>query len=145
MAVDKDQFRDLVIRTLNEIDLHSDDAVALLLGTAAVESAFGTYLRQKSGPALGAFQVEYQTFEWLRGKYQSQYPTLRDRKFVELEWDLRLSIITARLRYRVRPEALPAADNVFHQAEYWKQFYNTSRGKGTAMHYVHAYRKYVYA
>ena len=46
MALNKNQFKDLIERCLKKTMMHSDAAVALLLGTAAQESAFGTYIRQ---------------------------------------------------------------------------------------------------
>ena len=57
----KDQFQDLNNRVLSSIGLYSVEAVYLLLGTCAVESNFGTYLKQKNGPALGVFQIEPST------------------------------------------------------------------------------------
>ena len=43
--------------TLKAIDLYSDEAVSLMLGTCAQESAFGRYRRQLgNGPALGIYQ-----------------------------------------------------------------------------------------
>jgi hypothetical protein len=62
MAFDKKQFRDLIQRTLQDLGMHSESAVNLLLGTAAQESQFGTYFRQiGGGPALGVFQMEPDT------------------------------------------------------------------------------------
>ena len=58
MGINKDQFRDLIRRTLKDITLYSEDAVDLLMMTAAAESNLGEYLRQINGPALGAFQME---------------------------------------------------------------------------------------
>lgn len=46
MAFNCLQFRDLITRVLKEVALYSPAAVNLLLGTAAQESGFGTYLRQ---------------------------------------------------------------------------------------------------
>lgn len=76
MSFDKNQFRSLILRVLTNVDpaLCSDAAVNLLLGTAAQESEFGKYIRQIRGPALGVFQMEPATFDWLRDKYSLKYP-----------------------------------------------------------------------
>lgn len=146
MSLDKTQFRDLIRRTLQNVDsaLCSDAAINLLLGTAAQESKFGEYIRQIRGPALGVFQMEPATFDWLRDKYSLKYPAvLKARMAEELEWDLFLSILTARLRYRVIPEALPSSSDVLALALYWKQHYNTPAGAGTVEEFIANYGKYV--
>lgn len=143
MSYSLQQFRDLIERVLAEHDLKSDAAVNLLLGTAAHESRFGTFLRQVRGPALGAFQMELGTFEWLRDKYSSRFPALGWNMAKELEWDLRLAILMARLRYLVVPTPLPQAGDLEGLANYWKQHYNTSAGKGKPEDFIAAYRKYV--
>lgn len=144
MAYDRRQFRDLIERSLYRRDLHSPAAVNLLLGTAAKESDFGTFLRQLgSGPARGAFQVEPGTFGWLRDDYGARYRDLIGRTFDELEWDLDLGIVVARLRYRVVPEPLPGPDDIDAMAAYWKQYYNTHKGKGTVEQFVQKYHQYV--
>lgn len=146
MSLDKKQFRDLVGRALQgfDPDLNSPSAVNLLLGTAAVESGFGTHLRQlDGGPALGFFQMEKPTFEWLKAKYRTQYSDLSFRNFPELESDIRLMIIMARLRYRVIKEPLPEENNVAAMAAYWKLWYNTMKGRGEISEFVKRYMKYV--
>jgi len=146
MSLDRGQFRNLIERVLRRVDpaLCSLAAVNLLLGTAAQESRFGTYLRQlRRGPARGVFQMEPGTFRWLRGRYKKKYPLIADRLFAEIEWDLRLSIIMARLRYRIVPVVLPDADDVVALARYWKQFFNTIHGAGTVEEFVGNYKKYV--
>lgn len=149
MSLDKTQFRDLISRILQSVDaaLCSDAAVNLLLGTAAQESKFGTYLRQLGiGPALGVFQIEPATFNWLRDKYSNRvgYTTvLQGRVAVELEWDIFLSIVIARLRYRVVPAPLPPADDIEKLAAYWKLYYNTPAGAGTVEEFIKNYERYV--
>jgi len=66
MSFNVAQFKTLIERVLSELDpdLASPVAVKLLLGTAAQESRFGTFLHQLGGgPAKGAFQMEPATFE----------------------------------------------------------------------------------
>lgn len=145
MSFAKWQFRHLIDRVLSRYpELVSEAAVRLLLGTAAQESAFGTYLRQKgSGPALGVFQMEPATFFWLRDKYKDRYPVIADRVPPDMEWDLRLAIIMARLRYRIVPAPLPEADDITALANYYKKYYNTVHGKATTEQFISNYRKYL--
>jgi hypothetical protein len=146
MAFDPSQFRDLVAWALNQerraqglpFGFSSDAAIELLLGTCAVESAFGTYLKQIRGPAFGVFQMEPPTFYWLAEKFG-----FHDRSHFELEWNLRLAILAARYRYWAVPEPLPPADDLDALAAYWKQHYNTPAGAGRPEDFIRKYRKYV--
>jgi hypothetical protein len=143
VAYNVKQFSDLISRTLVEIGLHSQEAVDLLLGTAAQESQFGTYLRQLGGgPALGAFQVELVTFDDLQFRYANWVPfVLQDRHHKELEWDLKLGIIVARLKYYSCPGPVPLT--LRGQARYWKKYYNTEAGAGTVDEYLENWKRYV--
>ena len=145
MSFDKNQFRDLIEHVLGDYpDLVSESAVQLLLGTAAQESGFGTYLRQLGGgPAIGVFQMEPKTFLWLREHYRHKYPEIAERLHGELEWDIRLGILMARLRYRIVPTPLPPAHHLGALAAYWKESYNTVHGAGTVEQFIANYRKFV--
>jgi hypothetical protein len=145
MSFDRKQFENLIRGTLKWFDhkLLSDSAVNLLMGTCAQESRFGTYLRQKEGPALGIMQIEPTTFNWLRDKYKTKYPWLADCTADELEGDLCLSIIMARLRYAVVPAALPDANDINELAKYWKKYYNTAMGAGTVEEFTANYKTYI--
>lgn len=140
MSYNKEQFRDLIGRVLKDYDLHSEAAVNLLMGTAAVESNFGTYLRQIRGPALSAFQIEPATYLWLADKYWKQFPI--GKSVEDLEWDLRLAILVARLKYLSIPEPLPQPNDLSGMARYWKKYYNTHLGAGTEAQFITAYKKY---
>lgn len=142
MSFDRKQFRDLIARRLIERGLHSEAAVNLLMGTAAQESRFGTYLRQIRGPAVGVFQMEPGTFNWLRDRYAKDYPEIAARECDEMEWDLDLAILFARLRYRVVQAPLPAADDVMGLGHYYKAHYNTPAGKATVGDFVKNYNRY---
>jgi hypothetical protein len=137
---DKNQFRDLIQRTLSELGIPSRSATELLIGTCAQESQMGTYLRQINGPALGCMQVEPSTFQWLWMKYYLRFPVLLGIEFEQMEYDLRSSIIMARLKYLSCPGAIPAT--LEGQAGYWKRWYNSPLGAGTVEEYISNYRKY---
>jgi hypothetical protein len=149
MAFNKDQFEDLIRRTLKTYrksfgeGFDSDAAVDLLLGTAAQESDFGTYLKQIKGPAIGVFQMEPATFGWLCRKYGDKLPILKTLTVDVLEYNLKFAILLARLRYRVVPEGLPAVDDLDGLAAYYKKYYNTVHGKATVEQYIENYEKYV--
>ena len=138
MSFDRDQFKALVQLALTRLDpaLCSPSAVNPLLGTAAQESRFGTYLRQVRGPAVGVFQMEPATFDWLKDRFTRNYRQLSRRSVEELEWDLSLAAVFARLRYRVVPSPLPNAGDVIALATYWKRYYNTPAGAGTVVTYA---------
>jgi hypothetical protein len=142
VSFDRSQFRDLIARRLVERGLHSEAAVNLLMGTAAQESRLGTYLRQMRGPAIGVFQMEPGTFNWLRDRYAAQYPEIACRECEEMEWDIDLAILFARLRYLVVPIPLPAADDVLGLGGYYKAHYNTPAGKATVADFVRNYQRY---
>jgi len=150
MSFNKCQFRELISDTLEEAGLYSEDAVNLLMGTAAQESGFGTYLKQlKSGPAVGVFQMEPATFKDIIHNYLRYKPELFEkvRSFcMELEademiWNLKFAIIMARVQYFRRREPLP--NNLSGYAKYWKKFYNTPEGRGTEEEFIRNYKKYV--
>jgi len=153
MAFNCEQFKGLITRVLQELNLYSPAAVNLLLGTAAQESRFGTYLQQISGPALGVFQMEpateidtWQNFLCYRPKLSNLVArcTLISSSNPEaLVWNLAYSVAMARIRYYRSPIALPDADDVESLAVYWKRVYNTLQGKGTAEEFVKNYQQYV--
>lgn len=145
MSFKKAHIESLIIRTLNEYDpeLATQAAINLQLGTLAHESKFGRYLRQNGGPAIGIFQMEPATFNWLIEVFAVKYPQLVGRKAEEMEWDLKLAIIMCRLRYRAVTAPIPDANDLPAMAAYWKKFYNTVAGKGTEEEFIAAYKQYV--
>jgi len=150
MGIDKHQLRRLISETLQEIELYSEEAVKLLMGTAAQESGLGTYLRQlRNGPALGIFQIEPATFKDLFENYLFKKPDLFNKVktfAIELEaeemvWNLKFAIVMARIFYLRMPGSLPTTLN--GMAKYYKQYYNTPLGAGTEEEFINNYKKYV--
>ncbi len=152
MAIDKHQIRNLITRTLKEVNLYSEDAVNLIMGTAAQESGFGKYIRQLGkGPALGIFQMEPNTFNDILINYLPSNPQLikaikeaTQREVIQpemIEWDIKLAIIMTRVHYLRVPYPLPSTIDGY--AKYWKKYYNTYLGAGTEEEYVRNYNKYI--
>lgn len=145
MAFDRHQFRDFVGRSLKRRNLYSPAALNLVLGTAAQESAFGTYLRQKGGgPAIGVFQMEPATFDWLRQKFMPKYNEFVARFSPSaMEGDLDFAAFMCRLRYLAVPESLPDENDLPALALYYKKYYNTIHGKATTEQFIANYKRYV--
>jgi len=147
----------IVNNTLHKIGMHSDDAVALLMGTGAVESRF-KYLRQlNGGPARSWWQVEPATAMDNFSNYLSYRLQLREdvskacignlnmaylgmkHNTVEtlLEINIAFAICMARIKYRRVPLPIPDKKDIEGQAEYWLKYYNAG-GKGTIDKYIEA-------
>jgi len=149
----RNQFEALITRVLDDLGLSSPSAVNLLLGTAAQESGFGTYLRQVSGPALGIFQMEPATEEDIWRNYLRYQEGLRHSVVqctlvsfptpAALIWNLAYSIAMARIKYYRDPAPLPDADDIPALACYWKNVYNTPQGRGTVDEFIENYKRYV--
>ena len=145
---------DCVIKpALNHLELYSDEAVDLLVGTALAESGLRALRQFVGGPALGFWQMEPATYMDIWGNYIKYRPELRDKVLYAggisrrkvaptaevLSWNLRYACAMARVHYLRAPGAIPLT--VPGQAEYWKQYYNTPLGKGTIEHYMRAWDK----
>lgn len=162
------QLRELVIQpTLKYLEPeipYSEDAVELLLMTAAHESRLGTYLKQVEGPALGIYQMEPATeqdihanFLMYKKEIQRKIGEVRNHAFMlyadPLSYDLAYATAMARVHYYRVPEALPKRVGIKHpdqkygwikdMAVYAKRHYNTELGKATWEDYAEAYKQLV--
>jgi hypothetical protein len=159
-----EQVRGLVIRpALKKVDLWSDSAENILMGTIAHESAMGTYLKQVRGPAMGIYQIEPNTHTdiWanflkyrggLSGKVRDLICPL-DKIWkagigdmgchVSLITNLAYATVIARIVYLRAPTQLPDAKDLPGMAAYWKKYYNTIYGAGTEEQFIEHYTKYV--
>ena len=151
---DKRQFRSLVDRVTTEIGLYHPAATNLILGTAAQESRFGTYLRQiGGGPALGVFQVEPETESSIWHDYIVYRQSMIDSMLnilgllgpdpLRLEGDLIYQIALCRIQYRRKPEPLPDEIDIEGLGRYWKTWWNTEAGKGTVKEFIDNYIRFV--
>jgi hypothetical protein len=141
--VNLENLRELVIRpTLQYIELWSQAAENLVLGTALVESK-AEYLHQINGPALGLWQMEPATHDDIWDNFLKYRPSMRDllheiqcpAQFTsganELIGNLYYGAAMCRIHYWRAAEALPQAKDAEGMARYWKTHYNTPAGKGT--------------
>ncbi len=154
MAFNANQFRELISTVITGIALYSPAAEELLLGTAAVESDFGTNLMQLGGgPGTGVFSIEPNTEHdiWIN---HLRYRPERTALVAGISgvtgpdpWALRVNlayqIVIARLKYRMISEPLPLFDDLQAQARYWDDHYNANPVKGFPAEYVAKYRRYV--
>lgn len=147
---------------LDEPRLHTTASHALLWRTAAAESGF-RHRRQLFGSpprpfgvARGYPQIEPATLadiaRWLKAKggrhealRQAMGYKIPDRNFLaaRCEHDQFLAFGACRLKYWMVPEALPIAGDVHGQARYWKRWYNTEAGAGTAKHFMAAHEQHL--
>ncbi len=152
--MDKKQLRGLITEILQEVYLYSEEAVELLMGTAAVESALGHYIEQVgSGVAKGIFQMEPATEKDIWENFLAYKSPLKVivKEYInpnvmfgeDLKWNLAYQIIMTRIHYLRVSEALPSVTDIEGQADYWKKYYNTNLGKGTRAKYQLAYSKFV--
>jgi hypothetical protein len=140
VSINAKQLRELIIRpTLINMDMWSQSAENLLMGTAAQESKLGHYIAQVRGPALGIYQCEPATHDdvakWAKGKGLLP-PGVNSERLV---YDLKYATIMCRLHYYRKSEPLPDADDVEGLARYWKIWYNSVKGKGTVAEFVKNY------
>lgn len=141
-SYDPKVLRKLIEKTLKRFDgLYSPEAVELLMGTCAQESALGQYRHQINGPAHGIFQIERATFEWLKQKYKRRYPEIEAYGFEQLIDSDVMSIVMARLKYFSCPGAIPK--DLEGQSKYYKKFYNSPLGAATTTQYVSNYKRYI--
>ena len=140
MSTPSDIQKNIVIPTLTKLGLYSLSAEKLLLGTAAVESRF-TFRRQfNGGPALGLFQMEPATFNWLMGGFLSSKKHSDLKKIVlliagrtnpipsDLVINDAFAAAMARIRYYTVPAPIPST--LKEQGFYWWQYYNGESANG---------------
>lgn len=120
-------------------DAPSLAARQLVLGTAMVESALATILQVK-GPALGFWQMEPATHDDIWENFISHRPWLRTQLYdhfdgasnsAALLYNQRYAAAMCRIHFMRVQEPLPVAGDFTNMARYWKQYYNTPKGKGT--------------
>jgi len=157
MSFNSDQFRDLIKTTLAELAYVipvTDNAVELLMLTAAQESHLGTYIMQLKGPARGVFQMEPRTEKDIWENFLQYKPDLRalvgalrlrhpGHDDLDLLANLPYQIAMARILYYRVKEPLPDdPSDITSLARYWKQHYNTPLGAGEVLEAVGNYERF---
>lgn len=139
--------RTAIERALARFDLPNNESIVrLLLMIAAHESGGFTYCKQKGGPALGLFQMEPATHEFVQGylertgKFKAISRTMRPERMLT---DVEYSVAMARVYLWTQPEPLPAPDDLNGLAEYAKKYWNTYQGAATPEKYLNDYLTHV--
>jgi hypothetical protein len=136
------------------LNLYTENAEELMMGTAAQESHLGSYIRQVEGPALGIFQCEQKTYDSIWNKYIGNARAMQLKvlpligvstkpPFHRLISDLNLATIMCRLYYWDIQIPLPYRGDVAAMGKYWNDYYNRNPDKGTVEEFVANYAKYV--
>ena len=135
--------REIIEPTCQGLGLGSPEAVDLVLGTAIAESGLKR-LRQISGPALGLWQMEPATHADIWANYLSYRPHLIERlqevsgigaqDLNALIFNLRYACAMCRIHYKRVADPIP--ETLEAQAAYYKRYFNTELGKGSARHYL---------
>jgi hypothetical protein len=149
------EFLEGVIRpTLLAINRHSVPAEQLLLGTAVQESRIKYTKQLGGGPALGYFQMEPATHEDIWKNFLAYKKDLSAKvlavgglatgagKSSLLETNHAYAAAMCRAHYARHSRALPVAGDVKGLAHYWKDFYNTKKGKGTVDEFIDNWKAY---
>lgn len=153
------QLKDIIIRpALSAIGLCSDNAIQLLLGTAAQETQLGRYLVQTNitpyNGGIGIYQMQAPSYVHIWGRHVDSSISMKAKMKLYLGYegmpmasrmasDLALSTIMARLFYANVLERLPDEKDVPAMARYWKLYWNTMAGKGTQDQFIDNYKEYV--
>jgi hypothetical protein len=148
MTINAAQFRSqIVIPTLQLLEQqagvpYSDTAYYLVMGTIAQESLLGTFLVQESGPALGLGQIDPATLNGLIAALSPREaaalatiatPASPAHNIVS---NLAYSVAVTRFYYWQIAAPLPARNTVADLGAYWKRWYNTPDGAGTAQQFA---------
>jgi hypothetical protein len=125
----------------------------LVIGTGLAESGFEHLNQivkdqhpQVIGPAISFYQMERATHEdiWVNYlAYRDQLKRLVEQwlhpghmRWQQMLWNMAYATAMCRVQYLRVKEKLPEPDNYLGLAEYWKEHYNTSKGKGTVENFL---------
>lgn len=149
------QLKELVIKpALLDLVMFSDVAMELLVFTCATESQGGSFLKQVSGPALGIYQMEPETYNDIWQNYLKFQPGIMMRLQQSFEcnrmpsedrliYDLRFATAMARIKYERVKEPLPPAISDASLWNYYKANYNTADGAAEMSESINAYHRFI--
>lgn len=138
-----------VLRRLHPHVPYSEDAVRLLLMTAAHETKLGKRLVQVRGPAMGMFQMERKTEIDTLERLWSKHPNVHHAVMSVIGWswhprllmeDIDYQIAIARAYYWLRTRKVPSCPEM--QAMTAKRHWNTKAGKAKVRDYLLAYHSH---
>ena len=157
--LDISQLRTYVIRpTLQFMGMWTQVGEDLVTGTAIQESK-ATYLHQLgAGPALGIFQMEVATHDDCWTNFINFRSDIKDKLVQlvmnggncpmfqipaqEMTGNLFYAAAMCRIRYKRAPAGFPQPGDIQGLADYWKQWYNTPQGAGTADEFLNNYNQF---
>ena len=130
--------------------IHSPKAIALLFGTACVESDL-KYRKSfsKTSTDSGLFQMNKPNYNDIYKNYVAHRPWLakaivevcgEGRVFEDIKTNDVYATVMARIHYMRVSETIPST--VEGMAKYWKKYYNTHLGKGKESKFVTKWYKY---
>ena len=150
------QLRELVVRpVLKQMNMWSEPAEDLLIGTACQESHCGEYIRQLGCTgARGAFGIYQMELATARDIYDNYLTYDREELYAFMEnlkgsavsltdgltWNLAFATAMSRLYYRRIREPIPFTP--VQLAFYYKRYYNSYLGKATPLQFVENCQKY---
>lgn len=146
------QFIQTIIRPANDaLGLSGFNAEKIMLGTAVNESRLRN-IRQFGGPALGYFQDEPGDHDDLWKNWLSSHSIIKKKLLTLLPEHVNPSAnclidypiyaaAICRLHYYRIPKLIP--DDLDGQAEYYKQYYNTSKGAATVQGYINNWNSFI--
>lgn len=127
-------------------------ASSLLLETACAETQLGQYPDNYAAEGHGLHQFDTiaikdtinrtRPIDFMRVENAFSF-SLDDVTAESLQSDPLQSFVLCRLKYKLRPEEIPA--DMVSRAVYWKRFYNTEAGAGTVDHYLESAERILYA
>ena len=142
----KDDIKTIIDWTLKYLNMHSDDASALVYRTGMAETKYNHLKQMGDGPALGFFQCEPNTMKDIMENYVSYRDGLKQKIYylgynddnpeMSLMSNVALQVAFCRIKYRRDRLPIPNKDKIEEQAKYWKRVYNTRLGKGTVEHFL---------
>lgn len=139
-GLDPAQFSRYVIGpALETLGLCSEAAAQLVLGTCMAESRLRFLHQIGDGPALGVAQMEPHTHDDIWKNFLPSRPRLRGALLamgggdaLKMIGSLDYAVAMCRVHYARVRAPIPAAFDSLSMARYWKQYYNTPLGAGSA-------------
>lgn len=157
-----DQIKTLIHDTCFELGdkYASPEAVQLVLETGLVESKYKWIRQLGDGPARSFWQIEPATAvdnlaHYIKHRFDLMHKcaevSMVDLKHWQnyseplwediLEKNLSAAIIHCRIKFWRIPKRLP--NTLEGRAKYWKNYYNTSQGKGSEEHYIESVKDWM--